>query len=105
MLGFSLPDTPTRIVIASAFAFWALTIVYMPVVYPLPEAYLGVALAAFLPLWIAVIALWLRRTRGGSDNIWGAVSESQATGRYSNSGGISVAEQRDALSDSSEEDK
>lgn len=105
MPGISLPDNPTRVVAALAVSFWALVILFLPVSYLLPEAYLAVPLVAFVPTWLAVVALWLRRTRGNSDNIWGAVSQSQASGRYAESGGTTVAEQRDALSDFSDDEE
>lgn len=101
----SLPDNPTRIIVASVVVFWGLVIVFAPVVYLLPEASLVVVPVVYVPVWFGVVALWLWRTRCGSDNIWGAVSQSQATGRYAESGGTTIAEQRDALSDSSDEDE
>lgn len=105
MPDLSLPDSPTRIVVASAISFWVVTLGFVPVVHLLPEAYLGFTPVAFALTWFAVVTLWLRRTRGGSDSIWGAVSESQATGRYAESGGIAVSEQRDAFSDPSDKDE
>lgn len=105
MVGLSLPDSMTRIVVASTVGFWALTMLFFPVFYLLPEAYLVFAPVAFVPTWLTVVALWLRRTHGESDNIWGAVSQSQATGRHAESGGITIAEQRDAVSEISDEDE
>lgn len=105
MPDLSLPDSPTRIVIASAVGFWAIALLFAPLVFLLPESSVAFAPVAFVPTWLAVVALWLRRTRGESDNIWNAVSQSQATGRYAESGGISVAEQREALSDTSDEEE
>ena len=105
MADLSLPDSPTRIVVALAVGFWGLALLFTPVVFLLPKSYVVFAPVVFVPTWLAVVTLWLRRTRGESDDIWAAVSQSQATGRYAESGGISVAEQRETLSDTSDEEE
>lgn len=64
MPDLSLPDSPTRIVVALAVGFWVLTMVVAPVAYLLPVSALVFVPAVFVPTWLAVVTLWLRRTRG-----------------------------------------
>lgn len=102
MPSLSLQYDPKRVGIAGFVLFCVILGPTALLVGAVPGLSQWLVVAGAVLLWVTLTREWVRRTADHESTVWGGVSKSQALGGYAKSGGLSVSEQRDALSDDEE---